>query len=66
MVKQITKIPISDIILDEEIYPREKIDQEVALFLKWLKSMGWQSQWYGHWNASMRELYPQCKRREYS
>jgi DNA modification methylase len=33
MVKQITKIPISDIILDEEIYPRERIDQKrVGIF----------------------------------
>ena len=33
MVKQITKIPISDIIMDDEIYPRERIDQKrVGLF----------------------------------
>jgi len=33
MARSTTKIPISDIILDEEIYPREKIDQKrVGIF----------------------------------
>jgi len=33
MVRQTTKIPIANIILDEEIYPRERIDQKrVGIF----------------------------------
>jgi len=33
MARSTTKIPISDIILDEEIYPRERIDQKrVGIF----------------------------------
>ncbi len=33
MTKATTKIPISDIILDEEIYPRERINQKrVGIF----------------------------------
>jgi len=33
MARSTTKIPISDIILDEEIYPRERIDHKrVGIF----------------------------------
>jgi len=33
MTRSTTKIPITDIVLDEEIYPRERIDQKrVGIF----------------------------------
>ena len=33
MVKATTRIPISDIILDEKIYPRDGVDQNVSAYL---------------------------------